>query len=581
MTALSHSNFLQALGWAVLNSLWQLALLWVVYQLITAVFKINKPAQKSSLSILFLYAGFAWFIFTFISIAADKSAAISSDYIGLMNIDGNQAVNNWLHTTLPIASLLYLLLLVLPALNFVRNFRYVQVIRRYGISKADVKWRMFVQKVGSQMGINKPVQVWMSELITSPVTIGYLKPVILLPLAAMNHLSVEQTEAVLLHELSHIRRFDYLTNLITRIIQTILYFNPFVKAFTTIIERERERSCDDMVIQFQYEPHGYASALLALEKVSGLTRQSLAVPVSGNKRHELLNRVESILGIQKKKGIPFNRIAGVLAGILCLIALNALLLLGKPSTRTTSAPGLFTELTSPLLFSPGDGIGNAAAIVSTPEVKRNPIINHPAEDKKSNEQPATVVNNNHARIYVPVTDKSTPNGSAASPFVNVNFIQNMLPVLNAKEEAQVHAAVAASRQVLAEGAWRVVEDKIADAMTTAEKNEVKIAYKKAISKTDLKKIEANLRLAYDQINWPKVNSQLETALTEIKLDSVQQVYNIAIENLAGLQKELSLTDDQSIPDTDITLRAVEEKKREMEKAANKIKAVRTRNVIHL
>ncbi|HTD93005.1 MAG TPA: M56 family metallopeptidase, partial [Chitinophagaceae bacterium] len=493
MTALSHSNFLQALGWAVLNSLWQLALLWVVYQLITAVFKINKPAQKSSLSILFLYAGFAWFIFTFISIAADKSAAISSDYIGLMNIDGNQAVNNWLHTALPIASLLYLLLLVLPALNFIRNFRYVQVIRRYGISKADVKWRMFVQKVGSHMGINKPVQVWMSELITSPVTIGYLKPVILLPLAAMNHLSVEQTEAVLLHELSHIRRFDYLTNLITRIIQTILYFNPFVKAFTNIIEREREKSCDEMVIQFQYEPHGYASALLALEKVSGLTRQSLTVPVSGNKRNELLNRVESILGIQKKKGIPFNRIAGVLAGILCLIAFNALLLLGKPAGKANAAPGLFTELTSPLLFSPGAEAGNVPEIVSTPEIKSNTIINHPTEDKTVAQPAGTAAN--PERQYVPVTDKLASNGSPASPFVNVNFVQNMLPVLNAKEEAQIHAAVAASRQVLAEGAWKVVEDKIADAMTSAEKNEVKIAYKKAISKTNLNKIEANLRLA--------------------------------------------------------------------------------------
>ena len=69
---------------------------------------------------------------------------------------------------------------------------------------------MFAHKIAAQMSIGKSVQVWMSEFITSPVTVGYLKPMILLPVAAINHLSPQQIEAILLHELSHIKRFDYL-----------------------------------------------------------------------------------------------------------------------------------------------------------------------------------------------------------------------------------------------------------------------------------------------------------------------------------------------------------------------------------
>ena len=106
---------------------------------------------------------------------------------------------------------------------------------------------MFVKNLAAQMGIKKPVHVWISELVCSPVTIGYLKPIILVPLAAINHLTTQQLEAVLLHELSHIKRYDYLINLIINFIQTILYFNPLVKAFVKIIEREREKSCDEMV----------------------------------------------------------------------------------------------------------------------------------------------------------------------------------------------------------------------------------------------------------------------------------------------------------------------------------------------
>ncbi|MEI9944807.1 MAG: M56 family metallopeptidase [Chitinophagaceae bacterium] len=216
-----------------------MALLWIAYQLIVALFRVNKSSVKGFLAVSFLFAGFSWFAFTLISFLANTGA--EDVYSGVINFNNDQQLNDWLKTTLPIASVLYLVLLVLPVLNFIRNYRYVQVIRRYGLSRANVQWRMFVQKVSAQMGIQKPVHIWMSELVTSPVTIGYMKPIILLPLAAVNHLTTQQTEAILLHELAHIKRYDYFLNLLSRFIQTVLYFNPFVKAFVKIIEREREK----------------------------------------------------------------------------------------------------------------------------------------------------------------------------------------------------------------------------------------------------------------------------------------------------------------------------------------------------
>ncbi|HEX5654116.1 MAG TPA: hypothetical protein VFX58_13640, partial [Chitinophagaceae bacterium] len=182
MDLFGQSNFLQALGWAVLNSLWQIALLWVIYQLVTAIFSKANSSQKSLLASSLLFAGFGWFAFTFFSIFFSATSEGTSIAPGLVNIAGSDQFTDWLRQTLPVASVVYLVLLIFPLLHFLRNYRFVQVIRNRGLSKAKVEWRMFVAKVAAQLGINKTVKVWVSEMVSSPVTIGYLKPVILIPL---------------------------------------------------------------------------------------------------------------------------------------------------------------------------------------------------------------------------------------------------------------------------------------------------------------------------------------------------------------------------------------------------------------
>jgi len=579
MFAIGQSNFLQALGWAVLNSVWQMALLWVVYQLVTAILKTTKSSQKSVLATCLLFTGFAWFVFTFFVILADTSSA-HTGYSAFITINGNREVNTWLYTMLPVASIVYLVLLVLPLLNFIRNYRYVQAIRQYGKGKADVQWRMFVQKISAQMGITKPVHIWMSEFVTSPVTIGYLKPIILLPVAAINHLSTQQIEAVLLHELSHIKRLDFLINLITRAIETILYFNPFVTVFAKIIEMEREKNCDEIVLQFQYEPHGYASALLALEKAAH-TSHTLAVAASGGKRNDLLTRIETIMGIRKKPVFSFNKLAGVMAALLCFISLNALLLLSKPG-ESTIRPGLLTDLSGPFnLFAPGKIVKEMAPAVTTGtgiEIASAPVINYtsPAKEETIKEYPGTSASKKVSE-QLEVSLKPINN----SPFINVNFLENIVPQLDQEQEEQVKEALIASKKVMTEDQWKVVENSIADAMTLEEKEQLKTEYKKAMSELDWEKMEERLKIAYDKINWNQINIQLNKALVEIKMDSLQHVYTTAIAELSSLEKELKQTKQCGVPDSGITLKSVSEHRKEMQKAINTLKSVRNRKIVHL
>jgi len=261
---MNQVNFLQSLGWSLINSLWQMALLWVVYQFITASFHKIKPAHKTSLATLLTFSGFAWFVYTFITSLVSETNSITSFYnTGLISN------SNWKYFAskiLPYASLIYLVVLIAPVWQFIRNYRFVQMIRKTGIKKMDVAWKMYVKRTSVAMGIARDVKIWLSEWVTSPVTIGYLKPIILIPVAAVNNLTPHQLEAVILHELSHIYRYDYFLNLILSFIKTVLYFNPFVKLLVKSVEKEREHSCDEMVLQFQYKPGEYASALLRLEQ---------------------------------------------------------------------------------------------------------------------------------------------------------------------------------------------------------------------------------------------------------------------------------------------------------------------------
>ena len=557
------ANFLQSLGWAVLNSLWQLALLWVVYQVITGLFRKSTSSFKTSLASSLLIAGFAWFIFTFLSTYVNHSTTvvISSAFV---NASGNQAVNEWLQQTLPAASVLYLVLLVLPFLHFVRNYRYVQVIRRYGLTKINVEWKMFVTKISEQMGIRKKVQIWVSEFVSSPVTIGFLKPVILVPLAAINHLTPQQLEAVLLHELSHIKRYDYLINLVINFIQTILYFNPFVKAFVKIVEKERERSCDEMVLQFQYDSHEYASALLVLEK-SFYTEKPLAIAASG-KKNDLLQRVELIMGVHKQKVFSSNRLAGLMAGLLCVITLNAFLLLGKPANSHRASS--FTSFASPFDLMDDEGSKTEAMPAVAPTEQPAQIINHNKEDKKMMAAASSIVS--HVS-----TDFHNPS------FINVSYPAVVPPILSKHEEDQVKEAMEASKKILENIQWKVVEKSIADVFTQDEKEEIKASYENEIKKMDWKKWEDNLKQAYNEIDWNRINNQLSIAVNQVRMDSIQLVYNKTIRKLDNVQKELKQNKLSGIPDSDITLAELAKKEADVQKALNQLKVSRNKKIVHL
>lgn len=549
-----QTNFLQALGWAVFNSLWQLALLWVIYQVLVAVFKNAKPAAKSALAGTLLIFGFAWFIYTFFLVfsTTDPVTIITG---GMLHTEGDADVASSLKKILPAASVIYLFLLVFQVFRFIRNYRYVNVIRNYGLSKIDAEWRLFVNSMSERMGIRRPVHIWLSEWVTSPVTIGWLKPVILVPVAAINNLSIQQMEAVLLHELSHIRRYDYLLNLVTSFIRVILYFNPFVKAFIRIVETEREKSCDEMVLQFQYNSHEYASALLTLEQVS--RNQRLLMLAAAGSGKNLLLRVESIMGVQKKQSFSFQRIGFMFASLLMILVVNVVINMSKmpgKAMRASSQP-----LSASLSHTTWDNA--AASELNTAEIQNGErhAVSEASREISENRKESILSAIIHAGYEIP------------QPVVH----------LDEDQEAVVKETVESSKKVLEGAQWKMIEKNLADVFSEKEKTELKKVFDKEISKFDWNKWENKLRQAYDNVNWDKVNMQLDMALNKLKTDSLVKVYNLAAANMAMAQKELKSLALDGIPDSDITLKDLAEKQRQLQKEVRLLKASKNKKIVHL
>ncbi|WP_407429858.1 M56 family metallopeptidase [Arcticibacter sp.] len=176
-------------------------------------------------------------------------------------------------------------------------------------------WIAKLNALRRQLDIVKHVSLHVSEKIKVPVTAGFLKPVIILPLAMVSRLSPEQVESILLHELAHIKRLDYLWNIVQKVIESILFFNPFVWLIVKEIHKEREYCCDEIVVSKTSDPLTYAKALLQLEVQ--VKYNELAMAASGEEKYPLLDRIKRISGMKNPDPSPKTGLI-VLVTILCV-----------------------------------------------------------------------------------------------------------------------------------------------------------------------------------------------------------------------------------------------------------------------
>jgi GWxTD domain-containing protein len=189
-------------------------------------------------------------------------------------------------------------------------------LRHTGVTAAPDVWQTRLAALRARTGVTHAVALMESCLTEVPVVIGYFRPVILLPIGLASGLSTEQVEALLIHELSHIRRHDYLVNLLQSAVEGLLFYHPAVWWVSRVIRTEREHCCDDAVVALRGDARGYAGALAAMES---LRAPAAALAANGG---SLVHRVRRLL--RQPEGPQGSPAATVAVAILLAGTLTAL-----------------------------------------------------------------------------------------------------------------------------------------------------------------------------------------------------------------------------------------------------------------
>jgi uncharacterized protein (TIGR03435 family) len=178
------------------------------------------------------------------------------------------------------------------------------------VRPAPPEWQQILNRLQARIQVTLPVKLLVSSLIQSPVVIGWLRPVVLIPVSALAGVPCEHLEALLAHELAHIRRHDYLINILQSIAEATLFYHPAVWWISRHIRIERENCCDDVAVSVTGDPVVYVLALSDFETRRS-TRVAPALAATGG---SLKHRIARLLGASSPAPVP-----GALVALLVLL----------------------------------------------------------------------------------------------------------------------------------------------------------------------------------------------------------------------------------------------------------------------
>ena len=224
--------------------------------------------------------------------------------------------SDWLSALQAWAAPVWCLGVVVFSARLVWGSRQVSLMRRRG-EQAEERLLRVIARLAERMGLCRRVDVLTTALADGPSVVGLIRPVILLPASTILGLTPEQLEAVLAHELAHIRRYDYLVNVLQMLAEALLFYHPAIWWTSARIRRERELCCDDEAVRVCGDSFCYARALTALERI----RAAAPTLALGSNDGPLAYRIKRLMGIVADENVP-SKLPGLIALGLALACLG-------------------------------------------------------------------------------------------------------------------------------------------------------------------------------------------------------------------------------------------------------------------
>lgn len=311
-----------ALGWALLHSTWQLSilagLLWLGLRLGHRAGSTTRYALcvGALFAAPFCFATTAWLCWDSPASAASSLAVVSMPHwlTGPSLADGNPSLDAGGAATgigavwLPRMVSLWLLGMLGFGARFVGGFMHVRALQRRGQRPVSAALQARVRGLARSLGMEQAVAVVESFEVAVPMVVGILRPVILLPSSTLAGLRPDELEAVLLHELAHIRRRDLWVGFVQGLVEVVLFFHPAVWWISGRLRAERELCCDDAVLAGGMSARLYAGALLRLSEQRLFGAHSAAA-TDGSLRF----RIERLVGAPRP---PQRGVRGLAAALL-------------------------------------------------------------------------------------------------------------------------------------------------------------------------------------------------------------------------------------------------------------------------
>ena len=348
LESLLSAEFIRAFAWTLLHSVWQGGLLALVAAGLLIILRKHQPAIRYAILYILLMLLPVFFAVTFLytyhpvstNFLTGTEAAVMSGlpesnilpgkpttsesvishawYIHTIKIFENQA--GWLVLFWFIGVFIFLI-------RFSGSLFYVYRLKNHQVYQVEDRWNADLHKLSERIRLNKRVRLAESALARIPMTIGYLKPVILLPLGTLTCVPPQQIDAILLHELAHILRKDYLLNIIQSVIELLFFYHPVTWWLSGLLRQEREHICDDLAIGVHHDQITYIKALTTMEELNSKS-PLLANAMTGPKKKLLLRAKRLLTPVKLRKGFGEGIVTFILLiSLIFTLSVNAISLI--------------------------------------------------------------------------------------------------------------------------------------------------------------------------------------------------------------------------------------------------------------
>lgn len=265
MPTLDFNALIFAFAWTMIQSIWQNGVVAILTHTFLQVFGIKNPNVRGHLFCVALITCVVWAFTTFWGLYQSQLSNSATLAGGTTFAQALNSLTDFDHfeayDSLYLLDLFWLCGCMILCIKLIYEMFAAIGLKQSGTASFNPEWLLRFEQLKQQIGTKKDIAIRLSQRVTVPCVIGYVKPVVLIPTSLLLGMSPQQIEMIILHELAHIRRHDVLVSFVQATIKIIFFFSPAVHHLSNRIDQEREHACDDLAIDACGDAFLYAKTL--------------------------------------------------------------------------------------------------------------------------------------------------------------------------------------------------------------------------------------------------------------------------------------------------------------------------------